>query len=139
MEYLLLLFGSLIVSILLIELFFDSFVELSQLEVNRSTVYVNCGYLLLFILGLAMVLSLIPILYFKRRTLRVQIEAEVRQSGKRRFHMMAICIQLFISMLFIFCASVMIKQVHHLIHDDIHIERKNIASASPWFAAFSNQ
>ena len=127
-EYLLLLFGSLIVSILLIELFFDSFVELSQLEVNRSTVYVNCGYLLLFILGLAMVLSLIPILYFKRRALRVQIEAEVRQSGKRRFHMMAICIQLFISMLFIFCASVMIRQVHHLIHDDIHIERKNIAS-----------
>ena len=127
-EYLLLLLGALLVSMLFIELVYSNFVELSQLEINRSILYTGCGYLLLFILGLATLLSLIPILYFKHKTLRVQIESVPVQLGRNRFRIAGICIQLFISMLFIFCATVMIKQVHYLTHDDIHIERKNIAS-----------
>ena len=127
-EYLLLLFGALFFSILFIELVYNGFVELAQLTIGRSTIYAGCGFLLLFIFALATVLSLIPILYFKRKTLRVQMDSVPVQSGTSRFRMVGVCVQLFISLLFIFCATIMIKQVHFLIHDDIHIERKNIAS-----------
>ena len=129
-EYLLLLLGSLLVSTVFIELFFDGFVELSLLEVNRSMVYTGCGYLLLFILGLSTILSLIPILYFKNKTLRVQMEVTPIQLGKNRFRIAGVCMQLFISLLFIFCSTVMIKQIHYLIYADINMERKNIAIIS---------
>lgn len=127
-EYLLLLLGALVFSMIFIEVVLRDFVELAQIEIERSTVYAGCGYLLLFILGLATVFSLIPILYFKQKTLRVQMEAEPARLGKNRFRIAGVCVQLFISMLFIFCATVMIKQMHYLIHADINIERKNIAS-----------
>ena len=127
-EYLLLLLGALFFSILFIELVYGHFVELAQLEIDRLTIYAGCGYLLLFILALATLFSLIPILYFKRKTLRIQMESVPVQSGSNRFRIAGVSVQLFISLLFIFCASVMIKQIHFLIHDDIHIERKNIAS-----------
>ena len=126
-EYLLLLFGSLIFSMMFIELFYNSFVKLSQLDIDRSTLYGGCAYLLLFILGLATVLSLVPILYFKQKTLRVQIDSTPIQLGKNRFRIAGVCMQLFISLLFIFCSSIMIKQIHYLIHADINVERKNIA------------
>ena len=130
-EYLLLLLGSLILSILFIELFYNGFIKLSQQEIDRATVYAGCGYLLLFILGLATVLSLVPILYFKNKTLRVQIDSTPPQLVKNRFHTAGVCMQLFISLFFIFCSTVMIKQIHYLVHADINIERKNIA----WLSA----
>ena len=127
-EYLLLLLGALAFSMIFIEVVLRDFVELAQIEIQRSTVYAGCGYLLLFILALATILSLVPILYFKQKTLRVQMEAEPARLGKNRFRIAGVCVQLFISMLFIFCATVMIKQIHYLVHADINIERKNIAS-----------
>ena len=127
-EYLLLLLGALAFSLIFIEVVLRDFVELAQIEIQRSTVYAGCGYLLLFILALATILSLVPILYFKQKTLRVQMEAEPARLGKNRFRIAGVCVQLFISMLFIFCATVMIKQIHYLVHADINIERKNIAS-----------
>lgn len=127
-EYLLLLLGALFFSIVFIELVYGHFVELAQLEIDRLTIYTGCSYLLLFILVLATLFSLIPILYFKRKTLRIQMESVPVQSSSNRFRIAGVSVQLFISLLFIFCATIMIKQVHFLIHDDIHIERKNIAS-----------
>ena len=126
-EYLLLLLGALIISMAFIELFFNEFLELSQSKVNRSMTYIGCGYLLLFIFVLSALLSLIPILYFKNKTLKVQIEFTPVLLGKNSFRIVGICMQLFISLLFIFCSTVMIKQLHYLIYADINIERKNIA------------
>ena len=55
------------------------------------------------------------------------MEATPIQLGQNRFRIAGVCMQLFISLLFIFCSLVMIKQIHHLIYADINIERKNIA------------
>ena len=126
-EYLLLLLAALFFSLAFIELFYNGFAKLSQLQIDRTTVYAGCGYLLLFILGLAAVLSLVPILYFKNKTLKVQIDSTPIQLGRNRFRIAGVCLQLFISLLFIFCSTIMIKQIHYLIHTDINIERKNIA------------
>ena len=130
-EYLLLLLVALCLSLLFIELFYNGFLSLSQLKIGRATIYSGCGYLLLFILALAAFLSLVPILYFKNKTLKVQIDSTPIQLGRNRFRIAGVCLQLFISLLFIFCSTIMIKQIHYLIHADINIERKNIA----WLSA----
>ena len=132
-EYLFLLLVALCLSLLFIELFYNGFLSLSQLKIGRATIYSGCGYLLLFILALAAVLSLVPILYFKNKTLKVQIDSTPIQLGRNRFRIAGVCMQLFISLLFIFCSTVMIKQIHYLIHADINIERKNIAWVSAPF------
>ena len=129
-EYLLLLLCALLLSLLFIEIFMNKFVELSQLQIERFSVYIACGYLILFIIALATLLSFIPIYYFKRKTLRVQMEIASVPSGKNRFRIAGVCLQLFVSILFMFCATVMIRQVHYLIHADINIERKQIAYMS---------
>ena len=126
-EYLLLMFGSLLLGLMFVELFYSGFVELSQLKVDRVAVYAGCGYLLLFIFGLSALLSLVPILFFKNKTLRVQIDSMPTRMGRSRFRIAGVCMQLFISLLFIFCSTIMIKQIHFLIHANINIERKNVA------------
>ena len=130
-EYLLLLLGALLFSLMFIEIFYNGFIKLSQLTIDRVAVYTGCGYLLLFILCLAALLSLVPIFYFKNKTLRVQIDSAPVRLGRNRFRIAGVCLQLFISLLFIFCSTVMIKQIHYLIHADINMERKNIA----WISA----
>lgn len=125
-EYFLLLFGSLLVCMLLIELTIPSFMELSQIAVERSSVYWGCGYLLVFILILSLLLSLVPIFYFRREVLRTQIEVSPVRLGNNRFSLTAVCLQLTVSFFFMFCTTMMMKQIHHLLHTDIHVERKQI-------------
>lgn len=125
-EYLMLLLGALLFSMLFIEIMMGKFVELSMIQVERSEIYAACIYLLLFSVVLALLLSFVPIYYFKRKTLRVQIESAPVRVGKNHFRMISVCIQLIVGMLFMFCAIVMIKQVYMLMNVD-NIERKNIA------------
>ena len=129
MEYFLLLFGALLVGMLFMEGIMTKFADLAMVQVERSAVFLSCGYLMLFILVLAILLSSIPIFYFKRKTLRVQIEAVSVRMGNNYFRMVGVCVQLIVGMLFMFCAVVMMKQIHMLINID-NIERKQIAWVS---------
>ena len=125
-EYFLLLLVSLFLSMLFIEVTIPPFMELSQIEVERSSVYWGCGYLLVFILLLSSLLSLVPVFYFHRKVLRVQIDAAPVRLGNNRFRLTAVCLQLAVSIFFMFCTTMMMKQIHHLLHTDIHVERKQI-------------
>lgn len=125
-EYFLLLLAALLLSMLFIEVTIPPFMELSQIEVERSSVYWGCGYLLVFILLLSSLLSLVPVFYFHRKVLRVQIDAAPVRLGNNRFRLTAVCLQLAVSIFFMFCTTMMMKQIHHLLHTDIHVERKQI-------------
>lgn len=126
-EYLLLLLGASILGILLIELFMNKFVELSQLNVERLSVYAACACLMLLFILFASLLAFGSIWYFRRKALRVQIDAAPVRIGGNRLRIAGICLQLFVSFLFMFCSVVMMKQVYFLVHADINIERKQIA------------
>lgn len=130
-EYLLLLLIALLVSMLFIEITVFSFKDLSQIEVSRFKIYESCAYLILIVIALAALLSFLPIWYFKRQTLLVQIQASAMKANKNRFRLTSVCIQLTISMLFMFCATVMIQQIHYLTHSDLNIRRHQVA----WISA----
>ena len=133
-EYLLLLVLASLLGILFVELVMRKFMELAMIEIPFSAVMISCGCLMLFSLVLSALLSTFPILYFKRKTLRVQIEATSARIGKNYFRSIGVCVQLVIGFLFIFCTTVMTKQIYMLTHTD-NIERKKVA----WVASNSKQ
>ena len=100
--------------------------ELAMIQIAFSSVMVSCGWLMLFSVVLSVVLSVVPILCFRRKTLRVQIEAVPVRLGKDYFRSMTVCVQLVIGFLFIFCTMVMMKQVYMMTSVD-NIERKQVA------------
>ena len=125
-EYFLLLLASLLVSILFVEIAIPSFMELSQIAVERGSIYKGCGYLLVFILFMSLQLSLVPVFYFRRKVLRVQIDAVPVHLSNNGFRLTAVCLQLTVSLFFMFCTTMMMKQIHHLLYTDINVERKQI-------------
>lgn len=133
-EYLLLLVVASLLGMLFVELVMQKFMELAMIEIPFSAVMISCGCLMLFSLVLSALLSTFPILYFKRKTLRVQIEATSARIGKNYFRSIGVCVQLVIGLLFIFCTTVMTKQIYMLTHTD-NIERKKVA----WVASNSKQ
>ena len=125
-EYLLLLISASLVGMLFVELIMHKFVELAMIQIAFSSVMLSCGCLMLFSVVLALLLSVVPILYFKRKTLHVQIEASSVRLGKNYFRSIGVCVQLIIGFIFVFCTMVMMKQVYMLTNVD-NIERKQVA------------
>lgn len=133
-EYMLLLLAASLLGLLFVELAMQKFMELAMIEIPFSSVMISCGCLMLFSLVLSVLLSTFPIFYFKRKTLRVQIEATPVRIGKNYFRSIGVCVQLIVGFLFLFCTTVMMKQIYMLTHTD-NIERKKVA----WVAANSKQ
>lgn len=131
-EYLMLLLGASLMGMLFVELVMSPFKDLAMIEIAFSSVMISCACLMLFSVVLSVVLSFVPILYFKRKTLLVQIEATPVSLGKDYFRSAGVCLQLVIGILFVFCTMVMMKQVYMLTNID-NIERKQIAWISPSF------
>ena len=125
-EYLLLLLSASLLGMLFVELVMQKFMELAMIEIEFSSVLVSCGYLMLSSVVLSVLLSVVPILYFKRKTLKVQIEVTPTLLRKNHFRSIGVCIQLVVGMLFIFCTAIMMKQVYMTTNLD-NIKRKQIA------------
>ena len=121
-EYLVMLLAAWLVGMLFIEIFMGTFVDWSGLSASREAIYIGCMLSLALVLFCACLLSIIPIQYFKRKTLQAHIVK--RQS---HFRLISVCIQLFASMLFIFCSITMYRQIQYLLHADIGVQREKIA------------
>ncbi|MBQ8520959.1 MAG: ABC transporter permease [Bacteroides sp.] len=121
-EYLVLLVAAWLVGMLFIELSMSTFVEWSGLTASRESIYKGNMLSLALVLLCACFLSFIPIQYFKRKTLQAHIV-----KGRSHFRTVSVCIQLFTSLLFIFCSLTMYRQIQHLLHCDIGIQRKKVA------------
>ena len=130
-EYLLLLISASLVGILFVELVMREFVELAMIQLAFSSVMISCGWLMLFSVVLSVILSIVPILYFKRKTLLVQIKVTPIRLGKNYFRSIGVCVQLVVGILFVFFTAVMMKQIYMLTNVD-NIERKQIAWIHIW-------
>ena len=116
-EYLLLLLLVGLIGMVLIELLLPAFRKLSSVE---GDVYTHA---LLYFIGLTLIfmLCLIPFIRYK----------SVRHSGRRNlFRKVSVFFQLTIGILFVFCLTVLLKQVAYLRHTDIGWNRENLAVLS---------
>lgn len=124
-EYLLTLSISLLAGIALIEVILPVFQELSNVKTDSFSLYLETFVYFGFITLLAFLFSLFPIYYFRKRSLQKALKGSSDGKGKNLFPKASLTLQLIISIGFIFCSSVLIKQIHHLHTTDIGLNRKD--------------
>ena len=77
---------------------------------------------------LSALMASIPILYYRKRSTQSILSAQKGGRDKNLFRRATLLFQLVISIGFIFCALVIMKQLHFLNHSDVGMERKNRAA-----------
>lgn len=122
-EYLLTLFIALLTGLVLIELILPTFQELSNVKTDASGLYLETFIYFGLISLLAFLFSLFPIYYFRKRSLQKALRGSTDGKGKNIFPKVSLTLQLIISIGFIFCSSVFIKQIYHLHTTDLGLAR----------------
>jgi len=128
LEYGLLLFVAWLFSMMFIELSLPFFKEVSEVKLSQMDVYQQGTLISFFVILLSALLAAVPILYYRKRSTQSILTAQKGGREKNLFRKATLLFQLIISIGFIFCASVIVKQLHFLNHSDVGIERANRAA-----------
>ena len=127
-EYFLTLLLALLCGMILIELAIPYFKNISGIRTTVSGIYAEVlAYSSIMIL-LSFVFSSLLILSFRKQSLNTILRGSKNIKGKNMFSSVSLAVQLIISIGFIFCTVVMIKQIHFLSHSDRVVERAGRAS-----------
>lgn len=120
------LLSTLILGTFIIYLILPQFKEITRIELPDSNIYIYLLiYTIILIIGI-IVLSIVPVYYFQRQTIRSSLQNNTT-GIKNLFYKICILIQLIISIGFIFCTVILMKQINHLNQLDLGFDRKNIA------------
>ena len=127
-EYALLLFAAWFFSMMFIEILLPYFREVSEIKLSQMEVYQQATLCTVAMILLSALMASIPILYYRKRSTQSILSAQKGGREKNLFRRVTLLFQLVISIGFIFCASVIMKQLHYLNHSDVGMERKNRAA-----------
>jgi len=110
-----------------VQLVLPAFRKLAEIHSETIIVYGQLSGYVLGVILLSFLIFLLILLVFRKRTLNVSI----RKGRSNLFRYASIVLQLIISIGFIFCTSVLLKQIYYLHHtSDIGFSYKNIANVS---------
>ncbi len=126
-EYGLVLAIALFFGIYLIKLVLPYFRQLAELPEGVGFVYREGLVYLLVVVTVSLLISLPVIGFFRRQALQNSIQNKVGLFSYNNFRKLSVCLQLGISILFIFCTVVLQKQLYTLRNEDFGFERKNMA------------
>lgn len=129
-EFLLILFFSVLSGFLLIEWVFPAFQSLAVINLSKLSVFFELFIYVLFLVFVSVLVALYPILYFQKCTVQSELSGNSARL-RNAFSRVCIWIQFGISIFFIFCTVVMICQIYHLNHVDLGFSRKNIVQILP--------
>lgn len=127
-EYLLTLFATFFFGMILVELVQPAFRELSEVKGTTASLYLESATYFGGITVIALLLALFPIHYFRRHSLQRALQGKNNGKGGKFFVQAGLTLQLIISIGFIFCSSVLLKQVRFLHTTDIGFARKERGS-----------
>ena len=129
-ELLLILCIALLCGLLMIEVSMSGFLNFTQIE--ASVYYGEIIAYLLIVIILSFLFAQMPLSYFRRRTLQEAIKGNVVTTRPYLFRKIGIIMQLVVSLAFIFCAAVMMKQLYFLKNTDLGMERHNVGNVALW-------
>lgn len=129
-EYMLTLVLALFTGLIMIELALPTFKELSEIKLENTAIYMEAVKYSGLIVILSFLLSLYPIYYFRRQTLNVMLKGSTAGRNKNTFQKISMVAQFIISICFIFCAFILMKQIHYLNQADYGLERTNRANVN---------
>lgn len=131
-EYLLLMLCALFFGMLLIELLLPYFRDITQINSSTNEIYREVLLYIAIVVVASLLLSVIPIYYFCYRTLNISIIEQSNNKRKQYFFQKAcVIVQLCIGIGFIFCTTVMIKQLYTLRNTDVGFKWKDVITVSP--------
>ena len=125
-EYGLVLFIALLLGIFVIDAVREPFCQMAELPEGTEYVYREGFVYLLLVGGVSLLISLPVIGFFRRQSLHNSIQSKVGLFSYSNFRKLSVCLQMCISILFIFCTVVFQKQIHALRYNDFGFERNNI-------------
>ena len=120
----------LIGGLLLVEMSMSRFLNFTRIE--SSLYYGEILIYLLAVIILSFLFALMPLSYFRRRTLQETIKGSVATARPYLFRRIGIIVQLIVSLAFIFCTVVIMKQLHFLKNTDLGMERHHVANVALW-------
>ncbi len=103
-----------------------AFRQLAELPEGWGYFYRETFISMFLVLGVSLLISLPVIQFFRRQALQNSIQAQVGLFSYNNFRKLSVCLQIGISIFFIFCTAVMMKQIDTLRHSDIGFERKDM-------------
>lgn len=107
-----------------------TFKELSDIKLDNTAIYLEAVKYSGIIVILSFLLSLYPIYYFRRQTLNAMLKGSAGNRNKNTFQKISMAAQFIISICFIFCAVILMKQIHFLNRADYGLERTNRANVN---------
>jgi len=121
-EFLITLLVAVLLGLMIINLVSPVFQNLSEIQMNVGNVYAELILYIFVIILLTILLFAITLAVFRKYALNVSI----RHSNNQMFRKISIVSQLIVSIGFVFCTVVMIKQIRYLHNStDIGFEYKN--------------
>jgi hypothetical protein len=123
-EFLMMLAMSFLVALELIQLILPYFRELSNVYLPVSSITVELCVYAAFITMVSLAMYAVLLTLFRRKTLQMSLR---KRSGSFS-HKTSIAFQLIISIIFIFCSIVMIKQIRFMRNTDLGFDFRNTAN-----------
>lgn len=121
---------ALLIGLFIIEISMSRFLAFTQIEVGSYYGEI-LGYLFI-VVALSFLFAQIPLSYFRRRTLADAIKGKIVTTRPYLFRKVGIVVQLIVSIVFIFCTVVIMKQLHFLRSTDLGMERHNVGNVALW-------
>ncbi len=139
-EFIITLFISLLLGMLSIRLLLVPFQKLSNVYLSISKIYLESSLYIGIVIILSLAIFLALLLMFRKRTLNTSIN----RINRNIFRKTSVIFQLIISIGFIFCSTVIMKQMYFLHHTDMGFRFDNTAMVSiypvpPDIEVFENQ
>lgn len=131
-EYLMILLLALLIGMILTDLVLTGFKEISEINENETGVYAEAIGYSGMVACLSFIFSLFPIYYFRKQSLNTAIKGPANGTGRNTFQHISMVIQLIISIGFIFCSTILMKQIHFLNNTDLGMERKGRGSVNTY-------
>jgi ABC-type antimicrobial peptide transport system permease subunit len=132
-EFLMSLIPAFLFSLILIQITLSPFQKLSNIQMDLSAIYLESTLYIGTIIAVALLVFITVLQIFRRKSLDVSI----RKNNKNKFRKASIVFQLIISIGFIFCTTVMIKQLYFLHHTNLGFTYKNTATLSMYKTSYS--
>lgn len=126
-EFLLLLLAGWLVGMMFVEISIRPFKALSEVTLGQFDIYAESAVCCLFMMALSTLFAAFPILYYRRKSVQSVLSPQMGGRSKDLFRKGSILFQLIIGIGFIFCASIIMKQLHYLNRTDAGMKRDNIA------------
>lgn len=123
-EYLVTLALAIFFGLILLELVIPTFKELSEIKSDKTSIYLEALAYSGLVAAISFILSIYPIYYSRKRSLNTALKGSSDGKGKNSFQKSSMVLQLIISLGFIFCSTVLMKQIHHLNHTALGFERE---------------